>query len=117
MPADVAVLSIYALLLLALAHGLVAIGRRSTSPWASRTLHGHLRATDQAPEQAPLQDWPHSEVPRLYAAMGLVAGLAASALSLAGLLLHHDAAAVAILTTVLALACATALRMAVVLRG
>lgn len=87
MSTDVVVLAAYSLVLSCAAHGLRALGRRSSSPYASRVLAGHLRATGEQPE--PLgDDWPHSEVPRLYVGMALVAALAATALSVASLALQ-----------------------------
>lgn len=111
MSIEVALLSTYSLGLLGIGQALRALGRRSTSPWASRILAGHLRATGQKPEPLADDDWPHSEVPRLYAGMGLVAALAASALSLGSLALHPSGAAVALPLAVLALAVLSVLRM------
>ena len=101
MSADVVVLTLYSLLLSGAAHGLRALGRRSSSPYASRVLAGHLRATGEEPEPLQDDDWPHSEVPRLYAGMALVAALAATALSVAGLALQ-DAAVLSSLALVVA---------------
>lgn len=111
MPADAVLLSVYALLLLGMAHGLRALGRRSTSPYASRTLAGHLRATSEVPE-VRMDDWPHNEVPRLYAGMGLTAGLAAVVLSAAGLVLHPQAATLSVLVPLLVLSIVTVARIA-----
>lgn len=110
MPADAVLLSGYAMLLLGVAHGLRALGRRSTSPYASRTLAGHLRATGEVPEVRG-DDWPHNEVPRLYAGMALTAALATVALSVAGLVLHYDAAPGAVFGLVGVLAVVTVLRI------
>ena len=103
MSAEAVLLTLYALLLLALSHGLRALGTRSTSPYASRTLAGHVRATGEAPE-VRMDDWPHSEVPRLYAGMSMTAALSAIVLSTAGLVLHHQTATGAVLLIVIALA-------------
>jgi hypothetical protein len=90
MTPDAVLLCVYPLVLLCAAAGLRTVGRLNTSPWASRVLAGHRRATGRPPERSGDADWPHSEVPRLYAAFAVVAAAAATALSLAGLLLHHN---------------------------
>ena len=112
MTVEVVLLSSYSPVLLALAQALRALGRRSTSPWASRTLAGHLRATGQAPDHPGADDWPHSEVPRLYAAMAMVAILAALALSAGGLLLQHDRVGTAVLTPLVVLSAVLLVRAA-----
>lgn len=111
MTVEVVLLSTYTVVLLGIAEALQALGRRSTSPWASRALAGHLRATGQQAEPLAPDDWPHSEVPRLYASVGLVAALAAAALSLGSLALHHAGPAVFLPLTVLALSAISVLRM------
>ena len=116
MTVELLLLSTYSLVLLCMAQVLRALGRRSTSPWASRTLAGHLRATGQQAEPLAADDWPHSEVPRLYAGMALVAALAAGALSLGSLALHPAGAAVALPLAVMALAALSVLRMTRLLR-
>lgn len=116
MTVEVVLLSSYSLGLLVAAYALRALGRRSTSPWTSRTLAGHLRATGVQPEPLTDDDWPHSEVPRLYAGMGLVAALAAAALSLVTLALDRHGAVVALPVSVLVLAAVSVLRMARSLR-
>lgn len=116
MPADAVLLSIYAVLLLGVAVGLRALGRRSTSPYESRTLAGHVRVRGEVPEVGG-DDWPHNEVPRLYAGMGLTAALAAIAVSAGGLVLHQEPATVAVLVAVLALSALTALRLTASLKG
>jgi hypothetical protein len=111
MTVELVLLCAYSLVLLGIAHALRALGRRSTSPWASRTLAGHLRATGQQAEPLTDDDWPHSEVPRLYEGIGLVAALAAAALSVGSLALHHAGPAVALPLSVLALSVISAWRM------
>lgn len=111
MPAEAVLLASYALLLLGLAHGLRALGGRSSSPWASRTLAGHVRATGDVPEPVSTDDWPHNEVPRLYEGVGLTAALAALVLSGAGLAYYHQAAAVIVLLVTLSLSAAMVLRL------
>lgn len=111
MPVDAVVLSVYAMVLVVGAYGLRALGRRSTSPWVSRTLAGHVRAVGEVPEPGSADDWPHSEVPRLYAGMALTAALAAVALSVAGLVLHHGAAPDTLLGLVGLSALVTVVRM------
>jgi hypothetical protein len=110
MTVEMVLLSSYSLILLGTAQGLRALGRRSTSPWASRTLAGHLRATGQAPDHPGADDWPHSEVPRLYRVMSVVAILAALALSGGGLLLHHRGAGVSVFAALLALSALSLVR-------
>ncbi len=116
MTVEVVLLSTYSVVLLGIAQLLHAMGRRSTSPYASRTLAGHLRATGRQDEPLTADDWPHSEVPRLYAGMGLVATLAAAALSVGSLALHHAGPAVVLPLAVLALSAAAVLRIARALR-
>jgi hypothetical protein len=111
MSVEVLLLSAYAVVLLGAGRGLQALGRRSTSPWASRTLAGHLRATGGEPEPLADDDWPHSEVPRLYAGMGLVAALAAGALGLASLALADGGPAAALPLAVLVGAAISCLRL------
>jgi hypothetical protein len=115
-PAEAVLLTVYALLLLAIAHGLRALGQRSTSPYASRTLAGHVRATGEEPE-VRMDDWPHNEVPRLYAAMSLTAALAAIVLCAAGLVLHHEPATITVLLVVITLSTLTVVRLTRALRG
>ncbi|MCW2605915.1 MAG: hypothetical protein JWO60_608 [Frankiales bacterium] len=109
-------LTTYALVLLGVAEGLRALGRRSTAPSASRTLAGHLRATGAAVDTSADAEWPHVEVPRLHAVIGLVAVLAAALLSLGSLGLHHDGPLVALALTVLVLSVLSGVRMARSLR-
>lgn len=103
MTVELLLLSAYSLGLLGIAAALRALGRRSTSPWASRTLAGHLRATGTRPEPLTDDDWPHSEVRQLYAGMSLVAVLASVLLSIGSLTLHHDGPGIALPLGVLAL--------------
>lgn len=110
------VLSAYSLALLGVAKALRALGRRSTSPWDSRTLAGHLRATRHSAEPPAADDWPHSEVSRLYGGIALVAALAAGGLSIGSLALHPDGAAVGVPLAVLVLAAISAVRIARSLR-
>jgi hypothetical protein len=116
MSVAVVLLTSYALGLLGAAQALRALGRRSTSPWASPTLAGHRRATGAQPDPSTGDDWPHSEVPRLYAVMALVAALAAVALSLGSLVLVHPGPAVALPTAALAMSALSVLRMRRALR-
>ncbi len=116
MTVEVVVLSTYALVLLGTAQGLLALGRRSTSPWASRTLTGHLRATGARPEPLTSDDWPHTDVSRLYAGMALVAALAGSALSVGSLSLGAHGAVLALPLTAFGLSTLSALRVALALR-
>ena len=112
MSADVVVLTTYSLVLSGAAYGLRALGRRSTSPWSSRALAGHLRATGEKPEPLHDDDWPHSEVPRLYARMALVAAVAATALSIAGLVLQDGGVGAGLALAALVVAVLTLRRLA-----
>lgn len=114
MPAEAVLLSVYAVVLLGVAHGLRVLGHRSTSPWASRTLTGHLRVNHEEPVSP--DDWPHCEVPRLYTGMALTAALASVALSIAGLALHHEAVAGALLGAVVVMAGGSVLHIGAALR-
>ncbi len=116
MPAEAVLLTLYALLLLALSHGLWALGTRSTSPYASRTMAGHVRATGEAPD-VRMDAWPHNEAPRLYAGMSMTAALAAIVLSAGALVLHHETATVAVLVIVIALSALTVRRLTFALSG
>lgn len=111
MSIDVLVLTVYSFVLSCAALGLRALGRRSTSPYASRVMAGHLRATGEEPEPLSGDDWPHSEVPRLYVGMAVVAALAATALSASALALQDGA-----LVTWVALAAAAATLLRLVVR-
>lgn len=72
----------YSLSLTFIAIGLEWLGRRSTDPWASRTLAACRPPAQQPPEARP--DWPHSEIPSFHlvlAAVALVAAFVLTALS------------------------------------
>ena len=116
MPAEAILLTAYALVLLGIAQGLRALGQRSSSPYASRTLAGHVRQNGGAPE-VRMDDWPHNEAPRLYAGMSLTAALAAIVLSAAGLILHHEVATTTVLVVVITLSTVTVVRLARALKG
>lgn len=75
----------YAVLLLGLAAGLFRLGRVSTVPWRSRALAAQ-RARGAAVPVDGLDDWPHSQVPRLYTVLATVAAVAAVALGVTELL-------------------------------
>jgi hypothetical protein len=79
---EAAFLAGYSFSLTLLAVGLEWLGRRSTDPWASRTLAACRPPTHQPSSNKP--DWPHSEVPTFHlglAAVALVAALVIAALS------------------------------------
>lgn len=78
----------YALTLVAVAAGLEALGRRSTHPWASRTLAA-CRPPDE-PDSHDVADWPHSEVPVFHTGVGGVVLAAALALTIVSIARHHD---------------------------
>lgn len=109
---DVVLLCAYPLALLVAARLLHALGSANTSPWASRALAGYRRATGDAPDRPGHADWPHSEVPRLYTVVALVAAGAATALSLGAVALHHSGAEVIAPALVLAICLGTLLRLA-----
>lgn len=77
----------YALTLVAIAAGLEALGRRSTHPWASRTLAA-CRPPDEP--KRDVADWPHSEVPVFHTGLSGVALAAALALTIVSMARHHD---------------------------
>ena len=85
---EAAFLAGYAAALLAIAAGLESLGRRPTSPWASRMLAAN-RAADgrQADGEA---DWPHSEVPLFHLGLSGVVLAAALLLTAVGMVRHHD---------------------------
>lgn len=85
---EAAFLAGYAAALLAMAAGLESLGRRSTSPWASRML-----AASQTTERGPADgeaDWPHSEVPLFHLGLSGVVLAAALLLTAVGMARHHD---------------------------
>lgn len=80
--AEAAFLAGYALVLTFVAVVLEWLGRRSTDPWASRTLAAGRPPTHQPSHEGPV--WPHSEVPAFHlglAAVALVAAFVITALS------------------------------------
>lgn len=82
MHSEVAFLAGYSFSLTLIAIGLEWLGRRSTDPWASRTLVASRPPTSQ-PTSKELA-WPHSEVPTFHlgmTAVALVAALVIAALS------------------------------------
>ena len=79
---EAAFLAGYALSLTFVAVGLEWLGRRSTDPWASRTLAACRPPTERTSHDG--SEWPHSEVPAFYlglAAVALVAAFVITALS------------------------------------
>jgi hypothetical protein len=85
---EAAFLAGYAAMLLAIATGLEALGRRSTSPWASRMLAAS-RTADRRPPDGEA-DWPHSEVPLFHLGLSRVVLAAALLLTAVGMARHHD---------------------------
>lgn len=99
----------YALALLAGAVGLDRLGRTSHQQRLGRLrggpTRGHTGSTTTA-DAAP--GWPHSEVPRFYSAMALVAAAASIILSVGELLgRHHRFSETVLLMSVLVLAVLT----------
>ena len=75
MDAEVAFLTGYALVLVAISLALEALGRRSTDPWSSRVL-----AASRPPDHEQRDDahsWPHAEVPTFHLGLSAVALAAA----------------------------------------
>jgi len=100
---------LYAAALLAGAVGLHGLGRTSRRHRPTRTRAGRLRTrTDTTASDEGDSDWPHSEVPRFYTGMALVAA-GASALLPAGELLgrDHRSLETAVLVTVIVVAVLT----------
>ena len=85
---EAAFLAGYAAALLAIAAGLESLGRRSTSPWASRMLAA-ARTADCRPADGEA-DWPHSEVPLFHLGLSGVVLAAALVLTAVGMARHHD---------------------------
>ena len=77
----------YAAVLVAVAAGLEALGRRSTHPWSSRILAASRPPDVQQPDGET--DWPHSEVPVFHLAVSGVVLTAALGLTAASVARHH----------------------------
>jgi hypothetical protein len=114
---EVAFISAYAVVLLAVAWGLWRLGRVNNDPWKGRLLAGHRRGMPDAPHAAGAHDWPHSEAPRLYTGVALVAATAATLLCVAEAFRHHAAAELGSLASVGALGLASVRQLARSLGG
>lgn len=113
MSAVVVIVACYGVVLVGIAAGLHRLGRISTSPWASRVTLGHRRAVgEEAVPEDPRSDWPHSDAPVVYTAMGLVAAVAAVVLCLGVLLVHHKPFDIVVLVAIAASAGWMGLRLA-----
>jgi hypothetical protein len=99
---EAAFLAGYAAALLAIAAGLESLGRRSTSPWASRMLAAG-RPADRRPADGEA-DWPHSEVPLFHLGLSGVVLAAALVLTAVGMARHHDPTELLVQTAVLVVA-------------
>lgn len=84
---DAVFLAGYALVLVAGATGLEALGRRSTHPWSSRVLAASRPATP--PKRNERADWPHSEVPVFHLGLSGAVLTAALVLTVASATRHH----------------------------
>lgn len=89
MDAEVVIVSGYAVGLLLLAALIRRVGDASTDAWSSRMFAAY-RAQAPAPlDRASAADWPHTEAPRLYRVVSLVAAAAGLVLCLVEVLHHH----------------------------
>jgi hypothetical protein len=77
----------YAVVLVAIAAGLEALGHRSAHPWSSRILAASRPPDVGQPDGET--DWPHSEVPVFHLAVCGVVLTAALALTAASFARHH----------------------------
>ena len=71
-------ITVYAAALLTATVGIHKLGRANLSRTASQVRIGRRRPRDDEPRQEP--DWPHSELPRFYTRISLVAASAAALL-------------------------------------
>lgn len=85
---EAAFLAGYALSLAFVAVGLEWLGRRSTDPWASRSLAACRAPTEQPAHEGP--DWPHSEVPAFHLVLAAVALAAAFVITALSGFRHHE---------------------------
>jgi hypothetical protein len=108
---EVAFISGYSLVLLGAAWGLRRLGHVNNDPWSSRLFAAYRREVREAPRTTAV-DWPHSEAPRLYTCLGLVAAAAATLLCVAEGIRSHAPAELGVLTFVGALGLATIRRLA-----
>jgi hypothetical protein len=99
---------LYATALLAGAVGLHRLGRANRSLLAGRFQDGRRRVGTDSPTDERDPGWPHSEVPRFYTGIALVAAGASTLLSAAELLVQdHRTFDTALLVIVLLLAVLT----------
>lgn len=106
---EVAFLAGYALVLVAVGAGLETLGRRSTDPWASRTLAASRPPNERRADDEP--DWPHSEVPVFHIGISGVALAAALALTIVSTARHHDPVELTAQVALLVLIVARVLRL------
>lgn len=78
----------YALVLVAAAAGLEALGRRSADPWASKVLAAS-RPPAAGEEADTSADWPHCEVPTFHLGVSAVVLGAALLLTAVSVTRHH----------------------------
>jgi hypothetical protein len=84
--AEAAFLGGYALALVFVAVGLESLGRRSTEPWASRTLAASKPHAARPPRREP--EWPHTEVATFHLGLSAVALTAASVITAVSIIRH-----------------------------
>lgn len=95
----------YSLVLIIVAWGLHALGRRSRSPWV-RASQADETATEGS---GATPDWPHCEVPKLHAAISCVAAVGAVLLSAVGIIAFGPGKGIVVLGLMAALGIATLL--------
>lgn len=115
MDAEVAFLTGYALVLVAVSLALDALGRRSTDPWASRVLAASRPPDHERRDDEP--SWPHAEVPTFHLGLSGVALAAALVITGASLFRHRDPVELAVGLAVLALVVARSIALAARLRA
>lgn len=109
MDPEAAFLAGHATALVALAAGLVALGRRSTDPWSSRVLAASRPPASERPDEQA--SWLKSDVPAFHRCVSGVALAAALLLTAVNTLRHHRPLELVVQLTLLAVISVTAVRL------
>lgn len=111
---EAAFLAGYALALVGVAAGLVALGRRSTDPWSSKVLAASRpHAAERTDEQA---SWLQSDVPKLHLGVSGVALGAALLLTAVNTIRHHRPIEIVVQLLLLAVISMSAFRLVKIAR-
>lgn len=106
---EAAFLAGYAIALVGLAAGLVALGRRSTDPWSSKVLAASRPPVSERPDEQA--SWLHSDVPAFHLCLSGVALGAALLLTTVNAVRHHHPIEVIVQLTLLAVITMSAYRL------